>query len=300
MRRILGSGASSDRGPGDREEEARPGGAPCIGPAATRALYPLVGSAFVLRYYLGEGRHAISRREFGPRRNGFWGRPAAAVRRIGSHARPLWVHAAAAGETMAAAPLLRRLRRSLAGRPLVLSHSELEGEAQARALGLDVDGLFYFPLDLPGIAGRALSDIDPLAVILVESELWPNSLWAARHRGIPVALVNAEMFDWGRQTQFPRWVRPFYGHMLQAIDVVGAKSRADARNLEALGLPPERIKITGELKVEALGPAATREEREALASELGLDGRHLCGPESLSGRSRVPSFMAEQLVSCVP
>ena len=241
--------------------------------AGIDCLYPLVASAFVLRYYLGEGRSAFSRHELSERRNGFWGHPAADVQSVLSEQRPVWVHASAAGETAAAHPLIDQLRSRLPGIPLALSSGMLEGQAMARRMRVDADALFFFPLDLPGIVGGALRRVRPSAFVMVESELWPNFLRSAKRRRIPVALVNGDMFDWNRQDKFPKWVRPFYERMLEAIDAIGAKSEADARNFEALGVPPDRLRVTGECKVDALSQPLSVEERRNLAREFGLEGR---------------------------
>jgi len=241
--------------------------------ALIRAFYPVMVTPFVLQYYLTGGRHVFSLREQRERRNGFWGWPAQEVKAVARAGRPIWMHAAAAGETAAAHAIIQHVRDRFPETPLVLSVSELEGKDMARKLGVKADAVFYFPFDLPGIAARAVRQVRPAAFVMVESELWPNFLWAANKRNVPIALLNADMFDWDTQNEFPKWGWSFFAHMLKAIDIIGAKTATDARNFEKLGVPPDRITVTGECKADALGPPLLEAECQDLARQFGLDGR---------------------------
>ena len=124
--------------------------------ALIRAFYPVMVTPFVLQYYLTGGRHVFSLREQRERRNGFWGWPAQEVKAVARAGRPIWMHAAAAGETAAAHAIIQHVRDRFPETPLVLSVSELEGKDMARKLGVKADAVFYFPFDLPGIAARAV------------------------------------------------------------------------------------------------------------------------------------------------
>ena len=57
------------------------------------------------------------------------------------------------------------------------------------------DVLFYFPVDLPVIIRKVLRIVNPLGIVLVEGEFWPNLIRLADKRGIPISLINARMSE---------------------------------------------------------------------------------------------------------
>ena len=124
--------------------------------------------------------------------------------------RLLWLHAASVGETLSLLPLLEALaERAPDLRMLVttgtVTSAALLAQRLPPALAPRVEHRFA-PLDVPRWVDRFLAGWRPDAGALVESELWPNLIRAARRRGIPLALVNA---------RFVRTLRP-------ALETLGA------------------------------------------------------------------------------
>jgi 3-deoxy-D-manno-octulosonic-acid transferase len=178
--------------------------------------------------------------------------------RLGAHpaaggAPPLWVHGASVGEIRAALPLLDAL--AARGNAVVASTMTLTGRAVARAArpGLAV-GLA--PLDHPWAVARALARVRPRALIFVETELWPSWVRAADERGIPALVVSGRLSE----RSFARW-RRVPGALrgtLARFAAIGARSEADAARFVALGAPPPRVHVCGDLKLDAkpAGPPA--------------------------------------------
>ncbi|PJB30637.1 MAG: 3-deoxy-D-manno-octulosonic acid transferase, partial [Deltaproteobacteria bacterium CG_4_9_14_3_um_filter_65_9] len=106
----------------------------------------------------------------------------------------VWVHAVSVGETLAAVPLLRLLRRRVPDARLLVSSVTLTGrETAVKSLSGVVDEGFFFPFDLPGLCGKILDRVRPDVVAIVETEIWPNFIAACARRGIPVVIVNGRL-----------------------------------------------------------------------------------------------------------
>src|ERR1700723_3387152 len=105
------------------------------------------------------------------------------------------IHAVSVGEVLAAKPLAEGLKRRFPGRAVFVSTTTETGQSLARERLKCADGIFYFPLDWVVPVRRALRAMRPSAVIVMETEIWPNFLREARRAGIPVAFVNARISD---------------------------------------------------------------------------------------------------------
>jgi len=163
---------------------------------------------------------------------------------------------------------LQQLRLAEPTGQIVLSTTTPTGHKMAEKLGLDVEALIYFPFDFPGITERVLRTIGPDLIILMEGELWPNLLAAARARNIPTAVVNARISD----TAFPKnqLLRPLFAWTLSNVNLVCAQSQKDADRFVALGAPPQRVKVSGNSKFDENFPHIPPEEGAKWRQDLGL------------------------------
>ncbi|MEO6698004.1 MAG: glycosyltransferase N-terminal domain-containing protein, partial [Paraperlucidibaca sp.] len=110
--------------------------------------------------------------------------------------RPIWLHAVSLGETLASRPLVEAIREHYPAVPLLITTMTPTGSAQVRVLWGDDSAEFahvYAPYDFPHAVQRFLAHWQPRALVIMETELWPNTLVAARARGIPVMLANARL-----------------------------------------------------------------------------------------------------------
>ncbi|MCS7208177.1 MAG: 3-deoxy-D-manno-octulosonic acid transferase [Fimbriimonadales bacterium] len=165
----------------------------------------------------------------------------------------LWIHCVSVGETLAAQPVVKLLRRELPEYELVFSTTTPTGQQTAQsALRDDVDYFIYFPLDLPFAVRRVLRRVQPRLLILFESELWLNLLAEQRHRGGRVLILNGRISD--RTAQRAPKSRSVYAYMLRCVDFICAQSPTDAARFMALGASPARIEVCGNTKFDqALG-----------------------------------------------
>src|SRR3990170_3639925 len=106
----------------------------------------------------------------------------------------VWVHAVSVGETLAAVPLLRLLRRRMSDVRQIITSVTLTGrETAVKSLSGVTDEGFYFPFDLPGLCGRFLDRLRPDVVVIVETEIWPNFIAACARRGVPLVIVYGRL-----------------------------------------------------------------------------------------------------------
>jgi 3-deoxy-D-manno-octulosonic-acid transferase len=160
----------------------------------------------------------------------------------------VWIHAVSVGEVGVARNLLRELRPHLPGARFGVSVSTAAGrELAGHTLSREAE-VFAFPFDLAGPVGKALSNTRPGLIVLTETELWPLFLERAARRGIPVALVNGRLSE--RSFARYRRVRAFFSKTLAHLALFAMQSPEDARRIEALGAPRERIRVFGNLKFD--------------------------------------------------
>jgi len=170
----------------------------------------------------------------------------------------LWLHAVSVGEAGVCLQLLGQLEPRLPGWRFAVSTTTSTGMGELqRRLPAHI-ARFYYPANLSGVVRRALEAIQPRAIILVESELWPNLLWQAQDRGTPVFLVNARISDRSLRgyRRFGFLFRPIFAKFRG----VGCQSASEASRLAQLGFPAEAVRVTGNLKFDAAKP----DERSSL------------------------------------
>jgi 3-deoxy-D-manno-octulosonic-acid transferase len=208
----------------------------------------------------------------------------------------IWVHAVSVGEVLAASRLVKELSARVPQYRVLLSTTTRTGQRLARER-TGVTHAFYFPLDFPWIVQRYLRKLDPVLLVLVETELWPNLLTACRRDGIPVALVNGRISD----RSLPRYMRlrRLWRGILDGVSIVLAQSEEDVKRLKAIGAPPGRVWFTGNLKydVRSAEPAAiTKMFRDRLAPGTRV---LVCG-STLEGEEEILLNAFQQLLKTIP
>src|SRR5215813_7752650 len=111
----------------------------------------------------------------------------------GDGRKTIWVHAVSVGEFLAARPLIERLKNELPNTRIVVSTTTLTGQRLARSQPIPFDSVFYFPFDWRFAVRRSLASVSPWAVIILETELWPNFLRECKKRGVTTVLANGRI-----------------------------------------------------------------------------------------------------------
>lgn len=165
-----------------------------------------------------------------------------------------WIQAVSVGEVNVSLVLISALQATFPKLQIVLTTTTSTGYALAyERLPQEVE-LLYFPQDFPWCVRRAYDLIRPDFIVLMESELWPNQIWTGARRGIPIFLVNARMSP--RSARRYRRFQWLFRHVFNKLSLVCAQSREDAENFVAVGAPPQRVCVTGNMKYDASMPHA--------------------------------------------
>jgi len=174
----------------------------------------------------------------------------------GFRTRVVWVHAVSVGEVLAASRLVGELEAALGeGWGVVVSTTTKTGQALAKER-FGTERVFYMPLDFAGAVRAYLRALQPAAVVLMESELWPRMLHECARAGVPVAVVNARVSD--RSFARGMKVRAVWGWVLRRVSLWLAQSDEDARRLVAMGARAEAVKVGGNLKYDVRAPKVSR------------------------------------------
>jgi len=175
----------------------------------------------------------------------------------------VWIHCVSVGESQAARPLVRGIRQRFPNHILVISTTTLTGQNLARELFKnEAAKVFYFPFDWRWTVRRALKSINPSAVLIMETELWPGFLLEAHKEHIPVAIVNGRISH--QSFRRYKWISGFVSRVLECLSVGIMQTEADAERMRSLGLPASKVFVSGNLKFDA----GAMPSSNTLASEL--------------------------------
>jgi len=186
-------------------------------------------------------------------------------------ARCVWIHGVSLGEINATRTIVEELRRRSPDTIMVLSSTTRTGLDRAREF-CPQNLVFRFPLDFSFAIRTLLSRIRPSIIVLMELEVWPNLLEVAAARGIPVIIANGRITEERSLRRFKRPViRWLARRTFRKLTWVGAQDGTYASRFIEVGVPPERITVTGSLKYDAADTSDHIPGQEELAEEMGID-----------------------------
>lgn len=196
----------------------------------------------------------------------------------------IWFHSCSVGETLSVQPLAHALNERFPGARLVFSVITHTGRriADERFKKYGQGNVFYFPIDLPMFVNRVLDIVRPDILIEIDTEIWPNALYACRKRGIPVLLANGRIS--AKSFRSYRWLQPVLGRVLENYRVLLMKSREDADRMQQMGAPPSKIRISGNIKYDRDIVEKDVSDAQIRAIDTALDlRREAAGPVIVAG-----------------
>lgn len=159
----------------------------------------------------------------------------------------VWVHAVSVGEVVAATPLIKRLLQCERIRLLVTTMTPTGSTRVLDTFGDQVMHV-YAPYDLPWTVAAFLRRTHPTLAIIMETELWPNMLHECAKLNLPVILANGRMSERSANgyLRFPRTTKK----LLNSLDYVAAQNPRDGERFLRMGLQPDRLVQTGNIKFD--------------------------------------------------
>ncbi len=182
----------------------------------------------------------------------------------------IMIHAVSLGEINATRSLINALRTERPGLEFIVSVTTDTGFARGGELygsAADVT-LVRYPLDFTPAVDRLLGTLRPAVVVLLELEVWPNFIRRCAQRKVPVILVNGRITP-GSFRKY-RLAKPLVGSMFARLHRVAAQDEEYARRFTELGVPANRVSVTGTMKFDTAVIADEIGGEDELAAAVGL------------------------------
>ena len=235
-----------------------------------RILYDilfLIFSLFYLPFFIIKGKH----------KDGFWERFGVvpdAVKKTLAGKKVIWIHAVSVGEMIQAIRLTNALRKKAADLRFVLTATTAAGKGIAEKFKATEDIVLYFPVDFRMSVSRFIRSVLPQAVIILETEIWPNLLAELAGRKVPITLMNGRISD----SAMPKYkvMKFFLKPVLKHLTWVGAQDEVMKARFLELGLEPGKISVTGNMKYDWSPPTLKDDEAEQIEKIIKTPGSILC------------------------
>jgi 3-deoxy-D-manno-octulosonic-acid transferase len=214
-----------------------------------RVIYNIL---FVFLFLLSTPYYFLKMWRRGNWKKGFnqrFGRYGKQVRHAVTNRQVLWLHAVSVGEVNICTQLIKALEPRLPSIKFVVSTTTSTGMEELEKRLPNHILKVYYPIDFPYFVNRALATLHPVAVVLVEAEIWPNFLTRVRRQRIPLFLANARLSarSYRGYKAFGFLFRPLFA----AFDAVGCQNETDASRLREIGCRPEAVRVVGNMKFDA-------------------------------------------------
>ncbi|WP_050933788.1 lipid IV(A) 3-deoxy-D-manno-octulosonic acid transferase [Vibrio harveyi] len=227
-----------------------------------RILYTLlltIASPFLL---FGLYKSKPNKPKFGQR----WKEHFGITPKLTSDEKPIWIHAVSVGESIAATPFIKALKEQNPDQPILVTTTTSTGAEQIAKLG-DLVEHRYMPIDFAFTVKRFLKTTQPKQMLIIETELWPNTLNEVHKSGIPISVVNARLSE--KSCSNYAKVQPLFNLMLPCLTQVLCQTESDANRFERLGVDKDKLKVTGSIKFDIQISDDVKEKSKILRQELG-------------------------------
>ncbi|OLQ86627.1 3-deoxy-D-manno-octulosonic acid transferase [Vibrio ponticus] len=181
---------------------------------------------------------------------------------------PVWIHAVSVGESIAAIPLIRAIKQSNPKQNIVVTTTTSTGAAQIEKLGNLVEHR-YMPIDFTWAINGFLNAIKPSQLLIIETELWPNTLHQLGKKHIPITVVNARLSE--KSCRNYEKVGRLFKQMQENIDQILCQSEADAKRFARLGVDNQKLQVTGSIKFDIQISKHIQQQGRLLREHIGSD-----------------------------
>jgi len=207
----------------------------------------------------------------------------------------IYIHAVSVGEVLVAIKLIKEWRIQHPGDRILLVPTTSTGHEVAVKYAPKGVRVIYSPLDFSFILKRVFKRFAPKQIILMESEIWPNMLRVAEKLSIPVNIANARLSPRSekRYLKAGKLLEPLLG----MLNHLCAQDEGDKKRWAAVGVPEEKIAVTGSVKFDQSG--ASKPERKPEFSEMleGISSSKKKVVMAISTHAGEEAWIAESLLS---
>ena len=179
---------------------------------------------------------------------------------------PLWIHAVSVGEVIAVTPLIRRIKSKYPDLPIVVTTTTTTGADQVEKLGELVEHR-YMPLDFSFAVNGFLKAVQPSQMLIMETELWPNTLYCVSRREIPITVLNARLSQ--KSASNYRKILPLFNIAASSVTRFLCQNADDVQRFIELGVCAEKVDVTGSIKFDISISRECIEEAKRLRENLG-------------------------------
>ncbi|PSU32976.1 lipid IV(A) 3-deoxy-D-manno-octulosonic acid transferase [Photobacterium lutimaris] len=229
-----------------------------------RALYTLLLATASPLLLFGLYRRRPNKPSFGPRWKEHFGFTPALPETKGT--RPIWIHTVSVGESIAAIPVIKAIKAQSPEHTIVVTTTTSTGAEQIIKLGNLVEHR-YMPIDFAWCVRGFIRTVRPSAMLIMETELWPNTLTTVHNAGIPVIVMNARLS--ARSAKRYAKFKPVFNMIAPNLSHLLCLHQDDAERFAGLGIPTNRLSVTGSVKFDIQIEPALLEQSQQLRQRLG-------------------------------
>ncbi|ALR16724.1 lipid IV(A) 3-deoxy-D-manno-octulosonic acid transferase [Vibrio natriegens] len=200
--------------------------------------------------------------KFGPR----WKEHFGITPKLNTDQRPIWIHAVSVGESIAAAPLIKALKKQNPEQAILVTTTTGTGAEQVAKLG-DLVEHRYMPIDFSFAVKGFLKAVNPKQMLIIETELWPNTLNTVHKAGIPITVVNARLSE--KSCRNYAKVQPLFNLLHPKLTQVLCQTESDSERFSRLGVDSNKLSVTGSIKFDIQISDDVKTKGKELRSVLG-------------------------------
>ncbi|EIQ7476454.1 lipid IV(A) 3-deoxy-D-manno-octulosonic acid transferase [Vibrio parahaemolyticus] len=188
--------------------------------------------------------------------------------KLKSNDKPIWIHAVSVGESIAATPLIKALKEQNPEQSILVTTTTSTGAEQIAKLG-DLVEHRYMPIDFGFAIKGFLKAVQPKQMLIIETELWPNTLHNVHKAGIPITVVNARLSE--KSCHNYAKIQLLFNQLHPCLTQVLCQTASDAEHFERLGVEKKKLSVTGSIKFDIQISDHVKQQGEALRAQLGKD-----------------------------
>ncbi len=188
--------------------------------------------------------------------------------KLKSNDKPIWIHAVSVGESIAATPLIKALKEQNPEQSILVTTTTSTGAEQIAKLG-DLIEHRYMPIDFGFAIKGFLKAVQPKQMLIIETELWPNTLHNVHKAGIPITVVNARLSE--KSCQNYAKIQRLFNQIHPCLTQVLCQTDSDAERFERLGVEKKKLSVTGSIKFDIQISEQVKQQGQQLRAQLGKD-----------------------------